>query len=96
MSHHDDDSTPPLATGPGPYLDFAEIGAALVRLAPISAQLGHARPRSTMRDYVDRDLQSPEGQFVHDVLTQPTEVVCDRWYGGVKNAQALAVKMLGL
>lgn len=71
-------------------LDPASVGAALIKAVAVSAGLGHASPRFSLQDYVDRSQVHPEGQFVIDALTLSTRETCDRWFGGVVNASGVA------
>jgi hypothetical protein len=68
-------------------LDLARIGDILTRLPVIAASLRHASIASSL-DYIhplsaDGD---PELEFVSDMLTEPLDVIHDKWYGGRFNA----------
>lgn len=73
---------PPAAT-----LDGDAIASTLMRLVMVSAELGHAEPGFTARDYASK-VATLEAQFVRDLFTRSTKEICDRWYGGVANAAA--------
>lgn len=72
-------------------LDGEQIGSALLRLVMLSAQFGHASPLGTARDYCQH-AEQPEFRFVVDVLTCPTDEICDRWFGGSEHAAISAMR----
>ena len=64
-------------------LDPEELGNILVRLGLLSHALGHDSVQGTLNPYLNHpELLSPEGWFVHDLLTHDTQRFIDRWYGG--------------
>lgn len=87
-----DDDTLDVTAAPVFGLDPEKVGNALLRLGAISAQLGHAEVKSTLRPYCSHpDALSPETQFVYDIITQPTSVIAERWYCGELGACVIAV-----
>lgn len=64
-------------------LDRAKVGECLINAMSVAAKVYHKSPRSTMKDYGGPDhLLSPEARFVRDALSQSTETIVDRWFGG--------------
>lgn len=70
-------------------LDTTLVGEILMRLPAVSAMLRHTSLRSTL-GYVCGDPESPEQEFVRDVLTKDTGEMVEKWYGGQKHATAIA------
>ena len=68
-------------------LDPEKIGDIIIRLGLLSHALGHDNVQGTLNPYLNHpELLSPEGWFVHDLLTHDTRRFIDRWYGGVAGA----------
>jgi hypothetical protein len=61
-------------------LDPAAVGAALIGVIAASRLLRHHWPGDTARDYLHP--QTPEEQFVVDILTEPTDFLIGEWFAG--------------
>jgi len=70
-------------------LDPRRIGAILARLPAVAASLRHNSLEMALY-YVWEDPAEPEIEFVRDMLTEPLDVLLDRWYGGRLHASRLA------
>jgi hypothetical protein len=73
-------------------LDPFRLGEVLIQLGAISSNLGHSDPFETVRSYWHREgMETLEQRFVYDVLTQPNDVITERWYGGQLDARRMAL-----
>jgi hypothetical protein len=75
------------------YLDYEQIGRAVVMLAPTSAYLRHASITSTLRDYIHPAPLSAS-DFIRDLFLMPLEEAIDKWYGSRLNATRLAAEVM--
>jgi hypothetical protein len=91
MSKEDDMTDVPDA--PVAELDLRRIGEILTKLPAVAAYLRHESVTGTL-DYVWRDASIPEREFIRDILTEPLDVVLDRWYGGHLHATTLAAGVM--
>ena len=64
-------------------LDATRLGDALMTAYMISVQLGHKHVANTLRDYYHPGPAEHEQAFLVDLFTQPTDVIGERWFGGV-------------
>ena len=78
-----------MTDAPVTELDTRRIGEVLAKLPAVAAALRHASLDMALY-YVWQDPAEPEIEFVRDMLTEPLEVVLDKWYGGRFHASELA------
>ena len=64
-------------------LDATRLGDALMTAYMISVQPGHKHVANTLRDYYHPGPAEHEQAFLVDLFTQPTDVIGERWFGGV-------------
>jgi hypothetical protein len=73
-------------------LDRAMVGELIIRLPLMARQFGHEHVQGTLDDYYHP--QTLEAEFVHDVFTNSTEEIIDKWFGGDADAVRLTSAFL--
>ncbi|PAD73892.1 hypothetical protein CHH67_18830 [Paenibacillus campinasensis] len=66
-------------------LNLEVLGAMMLKVAPISKQLNHKWPKSTMEAYIDPD-SAGEAEFIRDLFQLTTDEIVEKWYGGMDGA----------